>query len=437
MNILIKKKLNIFIICENFTTIFDYINNNDFDEFIDLVVKSYLYQLSLNSDWKETWNKKCSLISNDKIKNILSIHNSEEYLFQHFNKNYNNVNKNNDLQNKFNNCYDIFKLKIIKAIELFKLNNKTKIKSYPSNNQFYNIIPTYPNVTVSTFYGFTIDIISGLFYLHDKFMNKKDYHFDSSLSFVDLDNNIINCNIVNEKNLKKICEVVGFEIYWKHFNFIISNSDRKILFNKLTTMTTLNKKYKYFVIPLAIELYCNNKFYSHSNFIIFDVTNLICYRFEPHGSEYPNKMNYKPKELDKNISTLVDFLELGFKFVSPEEYLPKISFQQKEIYEENSYVGDPDGFCSSWSIWWSDMLMSYPNINPNDLQKKLFYEITNSKILYRELIRNFSFNITKIRDEFLSQLNIDINDWTNDAIDDSTINKLNNLLIKKIKSYYY
>jgi hypothetical protein len=425
------KKMDIFILGENSKTIFDYINKKELPDFIDLITNSYLIQLSSSNNWIDTWDKKCSNIKDDiDISKIL------------FNENEFNSIKNINIKNntKISECYKIIYNKISGFIDIFLVNKKSIFKSFPSNFKNIELIPNYPNVTISTFYGFTIDILCGLFYLHDKFSNKKNYHIDTSINLIDLTNNIVNCNFTDEVTFKKICEIIGFEIYWRHFNFVLSSSESNLIHQKIKHILSIDKKFKYYVIPIAIEIYCNNKFYSHSNFLIFNLsnaTNLICHRFEPHGSSYPNKMNYKPEKLDNAILNFINNFNLNIKYYPPKYYLPKIGFQQKEIYEvNNTYVGDPDGFCASWCIWWCDMLISNPEINIEKLQNLLTIEIINKKLSHRVLIRNFSYGITKIRDKLFNKINININDWNNDTMDNSKIQMLNKELIEKIKSYY-
>jgi hypothetical protein len=43
-----------------------------------------------------------------------------------------------------------------------------------------------------------------------------------------------------------------------------------------------------------------------------------------------------------------------------------------EIKEKkNDYIGDPNGFCALWCIWWADIRISNPNIPREKLVKIL------------------------------------------------------------------
>ena len=56
-------------------------------------------------------------------------------------------------------------------------------------------------------------------------------------------------------------------------------------------------------------------------------------RFEPHGAEPPYGMDYNANLLDNLLKNKISSFKLGFEYISPSEYLPKIGFQIKEIYE--------------------------------------------------------------------------------------------------------
>ena len=47
-----------------------------------------------------------------------------------------------------------------------------------------------------------------------------------------------------------------------------------------------------------------------------------------------------------------------------------------------------------------------------------------NNISIRQLIRNYSKNITDIRDSYLNKHNININDWLNDNYDKKTFDKI-------------
>ena len=58
--------------------------------------------------------------------------------------------------------------------------------------------------------------------------------------------------------------------------------------------------------------------------------------------------------------------------------------------------------------------------------------IREEGLSFKNLIRNYSSNITILRDKFLKNINIDVNDWYNDKYTDQQAEKLINEIIKKI-----
>ena len=160
-------------------------------------------------------------------------------------------------------------------------------------------------------------------------------------------------------------------------------------------------------------------------------------RFEPHGSDPPVDLNYDANLLDTILIDKFNSNEFNhkihFKYFRPKDYLPKIGFQIKEINElQNDYIGDPNGFCALWCIWWADLRLSNPTISRQNLVKLLFKELIHGKYLFKKIIRDYSFYVTESRDKMLSKANININEWVNDNTTDCNIKLLNMELINII-----
>ena len=100
---------------------------------------------------------------------------------------------------------------------------------------------------------------------------------------------------------------------------------------------------------------------------------------------------------------------------------------------KNDYLGDPNGFCALWCTWWTEIRISNPDINIYKLQKLLFKEISNNNLSYKKLIRDYSYFITKFRDNILNKADVNINDLINDKFinDKNKITLLNNIVISE------
>ncbi len=424
-NILINKKLDIFIVDNQQKTIFDYLKKDDLEEFIKIVTTSYIREITNNPSvtYLDYWDNRCK-----KIVKIQDLNETEKDLLKSINLDKNNL------------CYSIIYNKLNNYINNFiKNKNRYDVNSFPITEKFVKLIGQYPNVNISTFTGSTIDVLSGLLYLHKKFNKSTDnIVLDSSLKLLNLLNNVVNCNVVNISTNNQICEISGFEILWKN-NMLYVPSNKK---NDLTRLviTIKNERPKnnirYLIIPIAIEKIEESITTSHSNYLIFDFELMEVERFEPHGSDHPVGLDYNPKLLDSNIENKISSIpNTKFKYYPPNTYLPKISFQTKEIYElKNDYIGDPNGFCALWCIWWADLRMSNPNIPRKKLVKILLKEFLNENYSFKKIIRDYSFFIINIRDEMFNKANTNINEWTNDTMSQNNLDNLNLIIKEQIQS---
>jgi hypothetical protein len=416
LNILITKKIDIFIIAENSNTIFDYVENKDYGEFIKMITLSYLYQLSNSSTsekWLEYWDNRCK-----KIIKFGELNETELEIIKNI-----GITK---ISNDVNICYEIIYNKIDLSIKNFIENkNIFESTSYPVSNKFKKLISNYPTVIISTFSGSTIDVLSGLIYLLKKYNKIKKNYLTTSIKFIESDDSIVNCKYFpdgdNQDN--KLCEIKNFEILWtnKNINF---PSDKNNNLNNLLNSINKNKSdgYRWFVIPIGIEIGS----YSHANYLIFDMELMQVERFEPHGGLPLVGLNYDPEYLDSVITNYIDVSGLKFEYIKPSDYLPNIGFQVKEINElKSDYIGDPNGFCALWCIWWVDLRLSNPDISRKKLVKYINRELINGKYSYRKLIRDYSFYITEIRNKLFLKANTNINEWINDTIPDKNIDLLN------------
>ena len=90
-------------------------------------------------------------------------------------------------------------------------------------------------------------------------------------------------------NTNSRCEFLNFEIVWVYFKLYVSEN-----FIENFTKCLKNKKNKFIIIPLGIELRQG----AHANYLIYDLQKKEIERFEPHGYRSPYKFNYNPIMLD-------------------------------------------------------------------------------------------------------------------------------------------
>jgi hypothetical protein len=404
-NILVNKKLDIFIYTKDKLTFFNFIAKDDYNYFIELITKSYINQLRKNpvSIWLDYWDNRCKV--NVKMKELNEF--ERNILI--------NIKNNEDI------CYELLYKKMYDYSSIFikDITKYNRFNSYPLKMTTILLIENYPVVSISTYTGSTLDVLSGLLYITRKYYNI----CHSSLELID-----INKTFIEYKN--GICNFIGFEIEWIDYQLHVPSTQNITLQNILIKNIT-NNKYRFFIIPIGIQLYINNQYYAHANYLIFDYKLLTVERFEPYGTDAPSDMNYNPILLDNTLKNIIDSYKLNLKYITPNEYLNKIGFQLKEIYEsKNDYIGDPNGYCALWSLWWVEIRIKYPDIPIKKLVKMLNKELINKS--YKELIRNYSSYITSYRDKLLLRSDISINDLLNEKITSKQANNINNVIISDI-----
>jgi ankyrin repeat protein len=244
--------------------------------------------------------------------------------------------------------------------------------------------------------GSSIDIIYGLLYLSKNYSNV-NYYLEYPLTVSEeLENFYKRLNIDYPFNM----DFANFEIIWINNNLFIPNG---------LEIEKIKKDKRFYVIPIALD----SSDFSHANMLIIDNDNKIIERFEPFGINGPQGFFYNGNLLDDNLKE--SFEKLNYKYKRPFDYLPAVSFQAIENLEKPrcKRIGDPNGFCAIWCTWWVDMKLKYSFIDSKSLAINLLEQFKIDKIVLSDFIRNYSFNITKLRDEILKKNNIDINDWLN------------------------
>jgi hypothetical protein len=209
------------------------------------------------------------------------------------------------------------------------------------------------------------------------------------------------------------CEFLNFEIVWVHHKLYLSDE-----FYENFRRCLLKKDKRFIIIPLGIEM----REGSHANYILYDKQTREIERFEPHGSTTPAGLNYNPTLLDDILETRFKEIDPEIVYVRPKDYLPKIGFQLLDVYDrKKKKIGDPGGFCALWAIWYIDMRLQYRNLKREKLVKKMIETIKSQNISFKNLIRNYAYNIINIRDRILNKAGLDINDWLNDQYTDYQI----------------
>jgi ankyrin repeat protein len=375
--ILLHKKLNAFIKNHQSTIPYHIVKNQEKDKFLQLLIESYEnYLKKYPNSWLLEWQNECSSGKNMDCHHL--IHNSI----------------------------------VENHVSVPEKKDKKSI-----------IIEQDKVINFSTFTGSILDVICGFKYLVKKYAHTVTlWTLDMSIS-QDLESYYQSLGI--QTNIHQ--HLIQFEIKWIYQKLFFPLS-----FDEIMTSLIQNTKNEYIIIPIAIILSNGN----HSNCLLYKIKDRILERFEPHGSNYPTHFNYNPELLDEILYKKFTSLLMGIHpnnfrliYIKPKQYLPKIGFQTFENTEINinKNIGDPNGFCSLWSIWYLDYRLKYIDIKPRSLVKKLINSIRLNGYSFRNIIRNYSSKITLLRDRYLEKINKNINDYLNNRLQPP---ELKNLLVE-------
>jgi ankyrin repeat protein len=356
-------------------------------------------------------------IKNNKNQNIYKILNND-YIEIIINSFYNHLKNNNDkLLIKWEiDCSN----KILSEIECKKKIKDIIINEHRSVPKLIDYSLILDNgIFVNTCYytGAPIDILFGILFLYNKFNS-------------DGLNLIIDYPLTKNDELEKYFTSLGINFNYKldFCNFEINWSYQKMIYP-----TYFNEEFKkkcnesnYIIIPLGIEISMG----SHANILFCDIKKNTIERFEPNGANPPNKFNYNYELLDNLLEEKFN----DFTYISPKKYLPSIGFQILENSFETkcTRIGDPNGFCGVWCIWWIYHKMKNINLDSKLLADKLITEIKFNNISFKIIIRNFSKNISDLRDNFLNKYDIDINNFIENDYDSNLLLKIEKDIINYI-----
>lgn len=398
--LIIKKKLDIFIKNKANVRPIDLIKKNKIDQFIDLVSSSYIYRLRNTPDaqWANSWENLC------KTELGIKLLDEEVQIIKNSGASKSTINKFNKMikgteSDKFDICKQIAKDKIIELVE----NPSTCSKSFPVKREYMCLKITEGQTWgMCTFTGTTLDILIGLIYLlkkHPKACSTFPKNFSGNkelCQFYQSTGIIVNSH----------CELLNFEVVWVNRKIYLGEH-----FYENFAKCLKNTNVQFIIVPIGIEL----KEGSHANYLLYDKSINEIERFEPHGFNIPVGFNYDPNLLDDILELRIKEIDSTIKYIRPKDYLPKVGFQQLDIYENNKKrIGDPGGFCALWTIWYIDMRISNIKFSRDVLVKNMIQTIKAQNISFKNLIRNYSKDILEIRDNILSKASMDINDWLND-----------------------
>ena len=377
---LILKELNIFIQNYKGHTIYNKVENKD--KILEIAAQSFFNILS-SKNLIIDWEIKCSYIKDNNIGSYKSVNNSNE------------LTKLKNTQD----CLNKIKSTILK-----------ENRSLPKMRELNFDLDSGLVLKDCFFSGFPIDTLFGILWL------KKSY---PTISLV------LDYPLSTNDNIEEFYSKMGINFNYKldFINSMIIWGYQKIFFPEyfeLVIKKEITNNSKVIVIPIGIETSQG----AHTNILFWDRTKNIIERFEPNGKNPPMNYDYNPQLLDSILEQKFKNIDKHITYIKPSKYLPTIGFSMIENLEDHrcKKIGDPNGFCTAWCIWYCYQKLLNLDIDSETLVKQLINNIKLQAKSFKNLIRDFSKNISSYRDDFLEDINIDINDWilTNYTQDDLT-----------------
>ena len=372
-DILVDRKLKIYLQNKDNHRPIDGINPSDMDDFLGMVYRSYLNQLGSDIEWVDEIDTKVSLAL-EKGENIGHY---KKYLMD----------------------------KIIKG------------QSYPfkkqSDQMIRLIIP--PKTNITHFSSYTYNYICFLYYIMDKYpqikipcqaenqsSHSKNLYRELTGPYVEkTSDNAIFRSIIKDY-LNHSPALINHVIIWKNpKKYFISPymmaaidrtlknySDTRFILLKITIITDTNS--------------------NHANMIIYDVVDSSVERFDPYGSV----PFYYSKQIDEMLKELFKSRPHA-RYLSPRELTDGASFQTiaDESNKINYAENDPSGFCVAWCLWYVEMRFKNLKINPESLIKRTIYQINKSEDKFKDYIRDYSSYLDFEKNNILDKAGVPKKYW--------------------------
>ena len=110
--------------------------------------------------------------------------------------------------------------------------------------------------------------------------------------------------------------------------------------------------------------------------------------------------------LDKEMKAYVKLFDKTMTYLPPSKFCPERSFQFYNDYYGSEYYDDPSGFCSIWSLWWTDLRLSNPDIPQSKLIDFSKNKIKKTDLSFKQFIRNYANFIQNNRKQVLKDIKL-------------------------------
>lgn len=365
-DVLVEKKLAIYLKNKYQVSPIDQILYSDLDKFFTLVYKSYINQLKANTTWLDKIDNKIASL----IKNNEPIDEYKSYIIKKINSGQSYPLKKSKDQ----------KIKFIQSPET----NITHFTSYTYNYicYLYYILQKYPTIKIPAI-------------APKQLSNKKltDLYNELATGYPEIFKSIIK-DYINHSPI-----LINHIIIWQNEqNNFVSPYMIKGIKRSLQKYPTI----RFIVLKITI-IGDNNS--NHANILLLDCINKVVERFDPYG----NVKFIKTKGLDDFLTSLF----VNYKYVAPVDSVNGISFQvyADEANPDNYITNDPTGYCLAWCMLYIEMRIKNYELTPAFLIKETIKEINKNETNFKDYIRNYSNVLDKEKNKIFKNAHLPKKYW--------------------------
>ena len=156
-------------------------------------------------------------------------------------------------------------------------------------------------------------------------------------------------------------------IYWHSKDLYYTHPDITLYLSR-----ALNKTNRFVSMKVSFFIDTNTL---HANIVLYDKQTNTLIRFDPYGDWEFIDAFFLDKLINKLFSKCVKTKKV--KYLKPGDYIGEANFQltsnETEILSKN--LGDPQGYCLAWCLWYMELKLSNPDVPDKELIKNSIKQI--------------------------------------------------------------
>ncbi len=325
------------------------------------------------------------------------------------------------LEEKHNNADKTDKIKLMLDIDSSNFQNQTSAKEKTENYGLFNSNMVHYMLYLRYIENKHKNIYVPVRLFDDNSRQSELFFFDLTSYPISSEQKTLNNCI--ENYLSEFYSYLPHNIYWINSGqYFIDPCLVDVLKNHNKTIDI--SVHRYVMLKLTMIV---NKRSLHANVLIYDRLKKEAWRFEPYGMSDVTTGH----SMDRHIYSLLTDIYGKIHYHDPDDFLIGLNFQlvTGDEFTENQNLGDPDGYCLAWSMWFTDMVLEYPDKNVDDLMKDFFNTQSINSIISNEELNGVNITSTNPFLDFIRRYA--------HKLDREKNNILSSIGIKKYNIYNY